>query len=135
MTDTSPARKILTDQNSSGCYEINEPATAIMREVFQRYTDGDTVPAIVKDLNSRGIRTYKNKPFDTSTIYRALRSHKYIGECSFGDVKFDIPQIVDNNVFDHVQDRLDSNRLNSYKYMAPVPFLFSGKIVCVGCIE
>lgn len=114
---------------------VNETAAAIMREMFQRYADGDTVPAIVKDLNSRGIRTYKNKPFDTSTIYRALRNRKYIGECSFGDVIFDIPQIVDNNVFDHVQDRLDSNRLNSYKYMAPVLFLFSGKIVCVGCIE
>lgn len=122
-------------KSADGCYEINEPAAAIMREVFQRYADGDTVPAIVKDLNSRGIRTYKNKPFDTSTIYRALRNRKYIGECSFGEVKFDIPQIIDNNVFDHVQDRLDSNRLNSYKYMAPVPFLFSGKIVCGECGE
>ena len=67
-------------KSADGCYEINEPAAAIIREVFQRYADGDTVPQIIKDLNSRGVLTYKNKPFDSSTLYRALRNRKYIGE-------------------------------------------------------
>ena len=122
-------------KSADGCYEINEPAAAIIREVFQRYSDGDNVPNIVKDLTSRGITTYKNKPFDTSTIYRALRNRKYIGEYTFDSVVYEsgIPQIVDKEIFDRVQQRLASNRNNGFRCATPVPFLFTGKIVCGEC--
>ena len=124
-------------KSADGCYEINEPAAAIIREVFQRYADGDTVPQIIKDLNSRGVLTYKNKPFDSSTLYRALRNRKYIGECTFGDVVYEsgIPQIIDNETFDRVQERMDANKHTGFKYAAPVPFLFTGKIICGECGE
>lgn len=122
-------------KSADGFYEINEPAAAVIKEIFLRYADGETVPQIIKSLNARGIQTYKNKPFDSSTVYRALRNRKYIGEYSFGDVTYEsgIPRIIDDDTFARVQQRIDANRYNSYKYAASVPFLFSGKIVCGEC--
>lgn len=118
-----------------GTYAINETAAAVIKDVFRRYADGDTVPEIVKDLNQRGILTYKGKPFTGSMLYRALRNRKYIGELSFKGKIFEtgIPQIVDIDTFNRVQERMDANKLNSFKYSATVPFILSGKIVCAEC--
>ncbi len=116
-------------------YAINEQAAPIVQEIFKKYADGDIVPDIVKDLTSRGIYTYKEKPFDTSTIYRMLRNRKYIGEYTYAGVSYEggIPRIISDELWERVQIRLEQNERRAGKFKSNVKFLLSGKLICAEC--
>ena len=60
--------------------EIDPLTAPIVREIFQRYADGDTIKEIRDDLNARGIRTAKGKAFSYASFSRMLQNRKYIGE-------------------------------------------------------
>ena len=58
-----------------------DPLTApVVREVFQRYADGENLRTIIRSLNERGIRTSRNYPFRHSSFNTMLKNRKYIGE-------------------------------------------------------
>ena len=69
--------------NADRMLEI-DPATApIVREIFRRYADGDTVKQILTDFNARGLKTSYGQPFHYSTFSAILRNRKYIGEFKY----------------------------------------------------
>jgi site-specific DNA recombinase len=56
------------------------PAEAdIVREIFDRFTKGETPYAIAVDLNARGITTAKGKAWTDATIRRQLRNKHVAG--------------------------------------------------------
>ena len=66
---------------------VLDPVTApIVREIFQRYADGEIVRTIVEDFNRRGLKTKNGKPFSPNSFNRILKNRKYIGEYQYQDV-------------------------------------------------
>lgn len=67
-----PRRKILRD-------EINEEEAAIVRECAERYLAGDTLRAIVGNLNARGIATSTGGKWTMQAMRHLLRSGRIAG--------------------------------------------------------
>ncbi len=110
-----------------------DPATApIVLEIFKRYAEGDTVRAIIEDLNRRGIRTRKGKPFKYSSFCVLLKNRSYIGEFHYSDtvIPGDVPVIVPQEVFDRVQARLEKNKRAPAMAKASDKFLLTTKLFC-----
>ena len=64
-----------------------DPLTApIVREIFERYADRQTVAEISASLNKRGVFTNsKYKYTNKSSMHNLLKNRKYIGEYKHGD--------------------------------------------------
>ena len=60
--------------------EIDPVTAPIVREIFKRYAEGETVRAIVDDLNSRGLKTSRGYKFAYPSFNTLLQNRKYIGE-------------------------------------------------------
>lgn len=74
-----------------------DPLTApLVVEIFTRYSEGETVRAIVDSLNERGLRTRRNKSYSMNSFNRILKNRKYIGEYHYQDVTISggVPAIV-----------------------------------------
>ena len=90
---------------------VNEEEAAIVRHIFTEYTTGKYAKDIMDDLNARGIRNRGNL-FVRSTMRNILANEKYKGivRCN-GEIYTNIyPQIVPNDTFDYVRDKLARNR-------------------------
>lgn len=115
---------------------VENPAeSAILREVFQRVADGESQTQVVRDLNARGYRDRRNKPFTVSSFQNALRNTKYCGEfIKFGESYPDLyPVLISRELFDAVQSRFSSNRHNTSQYKANHDYILRGKAFCGDC--
>ena len=50
-------------KGEDGCFAIDEPKAEIVREIFRRVSENETLASIADDLNARGIQTAYNKPW------------------------------------------------------------------------
>lgn len=117
-------------------YTIDPGTVSVVVSIFERYAAGDTAKTIVTDLNRRGYLTAKGNSFTENAIYYMLRNRKYIGEYLYkGKVYPNVPQIIDNDLFERVQDILGLNSRNKSRTRctAPVEFLLTGKVYCGYC--
>ena len=137
-------------------YIIDEESGAanIVREVFQRYADGERQRALARDLGDRGIRTkYGNKP-DNRWIEYMLRNPAYIGKLrwSSGGVRavsrrdftnenimvIDAHHepIISMELWDKVQKTLDAQKKAYPRYARreqPIEFMLKGLVRCDNC--
>ena len=116
-------------------YQIDPITAPIVRSVFQKYADGCTIMDIVRDLGEKGLRTSKGKPFEYNAVEHMLHNRRYLGEYRFRDVVIPggIPQIVPQELFDLVQDRLKTNREASGRHKAKEEFILTTKLYCGKC--
>ena len=130
------------EKASDGRYAIYEPEAVVIREIFHRVNDGDSVSEIIADLDAREIRTRKGTPWTRNIIYRALSNERYAGVYKYGDIRIEngIPAIVNRDLFDSVQLILENKpnprrQLNSPKRRrnANGLYLLTGKIYCGEC--
>jgi len=115
---------------------VIDPLTApIVKEIFKRYAEGETVRSIVEDLNSRGLQTKRNKPFSMNSFNALLKNRKYIGEYSYQDVVIPggIPAIIPDELFNRVQQRMEKNKRAPARSKAADEFLLSTKLFCGKC--
>lgn len=115
---------------------IIDPITApIVREVFERYANGEMIQDIADSLNEKGIKTAYGTVIRISTISVMLRNRKYIGEYKYGDIIIPdgVPAIVDKDLFERVQRRMERNRRSPARMKATEPYLLSSKIFCGYC--
>ena len=113
-----------------------DPVTApIVREIFRRYADGDTIKQIQADLNARGLKTSYGQPFHYSAFSTILKNRKYIGEYKYQDVVIPngIPAIVEQDVFDRVQARRERNKRAPAAAKAEENYLLTTKLFCGKC--
>ncbi|KYD30036.1 recombinase family protein [Geobacillus sp. B4113_201601] len=62
-------------------YVVNEEEAAIVREIFDMYTNQNKGTKIIaKELNQRGIKTRRGKKWDGEAVKRLLTNEKYIGK-------------------------------------------------------
>ena len=114
---------------------IREDAAAIVREIYQRYADGEQQTEICKDLNSRGLRTYSGCKFTKASLETMLKNQKYIGHFQYGENSFDDEsiRIVTDDLFHKVQAMRIRNKKDSGAANATVEYLLRGKVFCGHC--
>ena len=115
---------------------VLDPVTApLVREIFQRYADGEIVRTIVEDFNRRGLKTKSGKPFSPNSFNRILKNRKYIGEYRYQDVVIegDVPAIVPEDLFNRVQERMEKNRHAPAMAKAKEDYLLTTKLFCGKC--
>ena len=115
---------------------VLDPVTApIVREIFQRYADGEIVRTIVEDFNRRGLKTKNGKPFSPNSFNRILKNRKYIGEYQYQDVIIlgGVPAILSDDLFYRVQARLEKNKRAPATAKADVDYLLTTKLFCGLC--
>ena len=114
-------------------YILHDERAPIVKEMFERIADGETMQAIMEDLNRRGIKTNRGKPFRKNSLQHTLRNERYKGTYIYGDVKIPggIPRIVSDELFDDVQ-RIIGKHPRSRR-PATEDYLLTGRIYCGHC--
>lgn len=101
---------------------INPPEADLVRHIFRRYQELCNVNLLTVELEQQEIRTKRwasptgvvrgGVPFTRGALFHLLRNRLYLGEIVHKNRTFPglHPGIVDRDLFDAVQARLDSNR-------------------------
>ncbi|MDL2220312.1 recombinase family protein, partial [Eubacteriales bacterium OttesenSCG-928-N14] len=116
-------------------FEIDPVSAPVVHEIFQCYADGETVTAITDSLNQRGVRSSRNATFNKNSLHKMLKNRKYIGEYQYRDIVHEnaIPAIIEQNLFDKVQQRLARNRKAPAMPKAKAEYLLTTKLFCGLC--
>lgn len=120
------------DIDPEGHYVINEEEAAVVREVFKRYTEGEAMYSIARDLGKRGYRTQRGNIPGESFINSIIHNEKYIGVYKWGShvIQDGMPAIITQQEFIAAQTaprkkvRMDEN-WREYKLV--------GKLICGEC--
>ena len=114
-----------------------DPLTApIVREMFERYADGESVAAIRDSFSARGIKTKTGgNQLNYNSIRNLLQNRKFLGEYRYGEmvVPDAFPAIVTQELFDRAQDRLARNKRTPAAAKAKVAYLLTTKLICGKC--
>ena len=113
-----------------------DPSTApIVREIYQRYAEGETVRSIITSLNERHILTQKQKPFRPNSLHSVLCNRKYIGEYRYKDIIIPdgVPSIIPKDLFERVQMRVEKNKRTPARAKAEEEYLLTTKLFCGHC--
>ena len=115
---------------------VIDPKTApIVKLIFDKYAEGETISQITEYLNEQGIRTTRGKPFTKNSLTALLKNEKYIGIYAYKDlvrVEGGVPTIVEKTVFDKVQEMLKINRRAPSHTWTRFEYLLTDKLFC-GC--
>ena len=118
---------------------IIDPETApTVKLIYELYAQGKTVAQIVDELNSRGLRTLRGRPFTHNSLRTVLKNEKYIGVYTYNDeirLENAIPPIIDKETFDKVQEMLKYNQRFSAHKNPKTDYILSGKLFCGKCGE
>ena len=115
---------------------IVNPSTApAIRYLFDRYSNGTAMKAIIDELNRRGYRGAKGGLLTYSTFYRALTNPIYIGKYRYkGNLIENIAQpMIDEDTFQKVQEMVRRNARAPAANKAAVSYLLQGKAFCGHC--
>ncbi len=114
---------------------IHEEQAAVVRTMFDMYSDGKTAFDIAKYLNQKGVTNIKGNPFNPNTIMNMLKNKKYIGIFTYGEhvIENYYPPIIDKRMFEIVQEKIEKNKRSPGRGKAQVPYLLSGKLYCGEC--
>lgn len=122
------------DRSKDGRYVINEAEAEVVREIFQRFRDGEKYAEICEDLNNRGIKTSHKSKYNRSSLSRMLQNERYIGTFIYKDQRTPdvIPAIVDKTLFWEVQRIMDTNtsKKKTYRKTENGIYILTGKIFC-----
>lgn len=127
-----------------GRYAIAPQEAQLVREIFHRVADGETLIAIVEDFNRRGVRTKKGAAFNKSSFNQILSNPRYTGLYIYQDIRIPggIPAIVTQAEFDAVQHRVTQkkNPRRAGGSGAPLSrrqedgyYMLTGKLYCGQC--
>lgn len=113
-------------------FEIDEKTAPVVKKIFEMYAEGNTCKDICDYLNSVGIKTARGNSYNRSSLPTVLRNKKYIGWyiCKDICVEGGVPAIVDKELFEAVQRKLEGNRKHPQKKRAKEEYLLTGKLYC-----
>jgi site-specific DNA recombinase len=136
-------------------YVINSAEVAIVKYIFQNYANGVGYNRILDYLNGMGYKSKYGRPFGKNSLYSILGNEKYVGKFIFNKklekdvsgkrnpqwkpkeewivVDGGLPAIIDEETFNVVQAKLESNKRRGGKFRAKEIYLLSGLIVCGEC--
>ena len=115
-------------------FQIDENNAPIIKDIFMLYNDGKKVSEIVELMKSRGIKNRGNF-MNYNAIFRILTNRKYIGEYKFGDILVPnaFPAIIDEGLFNAVQDRMKRNKKAPAMHRSEDDYLLTTHLFCGKC--
>lgn len=119
--------------DENGYYVLDPVRASVVKELFERVAEGETIRAVTDDFNRRGITTLKGKKFSKNSMQHVLRNEKYKGVYTYGDVRIPdgIPRIVSDELFDSVQAVI--GKYGKGHRPAKEDYLLTGKLYCGHC--
>ena len=90
-----------------GRLEVNDLEAAQIREIFNKFVNGDSIRGIATSLNRAG-RFYRGQEWTNKMISRVLRQRLYIGEVSYKGEYYpgQHEALIDRDIFNEAQKRL-----------------------------
>ena len=118
-----------------GHYQIDPIYAPIIVEIYQMYLDGMSMKRIVDELKARGIRNRKGGEISENVVRKILENRRYLGEYIFRDIVIPngIPQIVPQELFSQVQERIERVKKAPARHKAEEEYLLSTKLFCGKC--
>ena len=118
-----------------GKYEIDPARAEVVREIFNRYLSGDTLADIARSLNARAIHTVLGGQWNKNSFHRLLRNDVYIGVYRHSGVVVPggVPAILDTEVFEAMQKKLESQKPAQSRQSPGGRYLLTGKLFCGEC--
>ena len=116
-------------------YEIDEPKSEIVREIFSRVACGEAFADIFRSLNMRGIKTSTGKEWSKGSFNTLLKNERYRGIYIYGDIRIEggIPRIVSDELFFKVQEVLKTKKNAQGRHRVYGDYLLTGKLFCGKC--
>jgi len=137
-------------------YVINEKEAFIIRELFERYANGESLGSITDDFNKKGYKNKFGRSFGKNSLHDTLKNEKYSGVFIFNRVaaknskgkrnnskekppeeiiriEDGMPAIVDKETFARVQQKIKRNRYRGFRSSSKRTYLLSGRIYCGEC--
>jgi len=107
----------------------------IVREIYRRYDSGEQMKVIAESLNARGLKNTRGRDFTINNINKVLKNRRYLGEYRYGDVVVEggIPAIIDPDIFERVQQRMEKNKHAPAMKKATEEYLLTTKLFCGTC--
>lgn len=116
-------------------FHIDPGGATIVRLIFNKYDSGEKIADILRYIKEQGIKTARGKEFTHYAISRVLRNRAYIGEYHWQDIVIPdgIPRIIDDDLFERVQKRLERNKNAPAASRGEMDFLLTSKLFCGNC--
>lgn len=116
-------------------FQIDPVTASLVREIYQRYAEGETIRSIQQSMNERGVTTQQGKPFSPNSFSVMLKNRRYLGEYRYSTTvqPGGMPQIVSESLFEQVQQRIARNRRAPACAKATEAYLLTGKLFCGLC--
>lgn len=116
-------------------YQIDPTMAPVVQEAFRRYADGEGMRTLCEELNRKGIRTGRGKPFTKCSFQNMLKNRRYLGEYRYKDIIVEgaIPAIIDPVTFARVQKRSKQNKIVSARTRTTDQFILTSKVYCGKC--
>ncbi|MBO6264198.1 MAG: recombinase family protein, partial [Clostridia bacterium] len=125
--------------------QIDEKKAPFVKEIFERFAQGEKTKTIIDDFKKRGIgvtirgkrgktKSHEN-PLNYNIVRRILTNRKYIGEYKFKDIVVEngVPAIIDKDLFEKVQKRIVVNQKAPAIHKAEDDYLLTTKLFCGKC--
>ena len=115
---------------------VEESEAQIIRYIYSRYTAGIGKKEIIADINAKGWRTRRKKPFTLSSLTAILQNRKYSGVYTYAgeiEVEGGCPAIVDKATFDKARQVAAQARRAPARAKAKEEYLLAGKVFCGHC--
>lgn len=116
---------------------IDEEEAKIVKEIFTRFSQGESGKSIADNLIARGIRTKRGHYIDDKRLYKIISNMKYVGKVQHGDEIYTniYPPIIDEQTWQVVQSIRNANKHKPGKKKEKYDYILSGKLICGDCKE
>ncbi|MDR1600097.1 MAG: recombinase family protein [Oscillospiraceae bacterium] len=116
-------------------YQPDPILAPVVREIFEKYADGVSVADIVRGLSARGIYTKNGGQISYNSFRNMLTNPRYKGDYVYGEhiMPGGIPAVVEPELWDRAQRRLEQNKRAPAKAKAKVEYLITTKLICGKC--
>lgn len=124
-------------RGADGKVMLDEPAAAVVREIFTRVAAGDLFVDIARDLNAKGIKTSKGAAWNKGSFQSICQNERYKGIYIYGNVRIvdGIPRIVSDELWYRVQEamRMKKKPVGTRHRVGAEDYLLTGKLRCGHC--
>jgi site-specific DNA recombinase len=78
-------RYVKRSEHTDALYEIEETEAPVVREIFRRYLEGESIGRLARALSEQGVPTRTGKTgWNNATIWGMLRNPAYAGQAAYG---------------------------------------------------
>ena len=102
-------------KNIDKTFQLEKQESALVKELFKRYSKGDSITDIGRSFDERGIKPRRARYWNTATLINMLSNEHYLGTYRWFDnyskshITHTIPQIIKHSLFNKVKKQREGN--------------------------